>query len=99
MNNIQQFLEGRYKSLSAGEVLDTRESDRTLVNFVLSEVERELEKSKKIGDDFQCYDTNAFGQRTNTVIEKRLSSEDKAYNQSISDQITHLQAQIKELHD
>lgn len=43
-NNIQQFLEERYKRLSAGEVLDTRESDRTLVNFILGEVEREVNK-------------------------------------------------------
>ena len=69
---------------------------QSFIKYLKGEVER-LKKSKKIGDDFQCYHTDPFGNKTPTVIEKRLSGEDKAYNQAISDQITHITNQIEEL--
>jgi hypothetical protein len=49
---------------------------------------------EKEGEDFQCFDTNSFGQRTPTVIEKRLSSKDESYNQALSD-IKSLLEEIK----
>lgn len=48
-----------------------------------------LDGMKKEGDDFQCFNTDCFGKRTPTVIEKRLSSEDNSYNQALID-LKHL---------
>lgn len=48
-----------------------------------------LEGMKKEGDDFQCFDTDCFGNRTPTVIEKRLSSQDESYNLAL-EQAKHL---------
>lgn len=48
-----------------------------------------LDGMKKEGDDFQCFNTDCFGNRTPTVIEKRLSSEDNSYNQALID-LKHL---------
>ena len=42
-NDLKNFLEVRYASVLKGEVLYTKESDRTLINFVLDLVEKEVE--------------------------------------------------------
>ena len=43
-NDLKNFLEGRYANVLKGEVLDTKENDIVLINFVLSLVEKEVEK-------------------------------------------------------
>lgn len=59
-----------------------RETERKRVNDI-------LDGMKKEGDDFQCFDTDCFGNRTPTVIEKRLSSQDESYNLAL-EQAKHL---------
>ena len=47
MNNIQQFLEEEYKN---PQTQSLKEHDNRLINFILSEVEREVEK--ELGTEF-----------------------------------------------
>lgn len=71
---------------------DTIPSEETTERITLTERKRVndiLDGMKKEGDDFQCFNTDCFGNRTPTVIEKRLSSEDNSYNQALID-LKHL---------
>lgn len=49
-NDLKNFLEGRYANVLKGEVLDTKENDIVLINFVLSLVEKEVET--ELGTEF-----------------------------------------------
>ena len=63
MNNIQKFLEE--KSKATASYLNCSQEDvyvqyLMVVDFVLSEVEREVEKKLKWADDFDCEVIESF---------------------------------------
>lgn len=64
---------------------------QSFLKYLQREVER-LEKGKH-----KIYDNWATTHDRDDERFTKLTKEEKSYNQAISDQITHLQAQIKEL--
>ena len=66
-------------------------SEQSFIKYLKNECER-LEKSKH-----KIYDNWATTHDRDDERFTKLTKEEKSYNQAISDQITHLQAQIKEL--
>lgn len=97
-SHTNQLIEekGKINTVAVVQNIRTAQYEQDAVEYldrVLSQTEQEcdkkwrtlIESKRKEGDDFQCYDVNCFGQRTPTVIEKRLSSKDEAYNQCLDD--------------
>ena len=61
MNNIQQFLEVETKEFEGMTWIVPgwlKDHDTRLINFILSEVEREVEKKQYYSDDGQQYVTS-----------------------------------------